>query len=145
MVKLKISDGMSEKSIDAVNLADARRQAIEWAEGGDYPEIEETIWITVRIYNGYGCVETVVAAINPPEPKCASEDGHNWQSPHALVGGCPDNPGVRGAGAGLIIHEACVHCGAGRRTETDAQNPQTGERGLRSIVYEIGRYRVSAD
>lgn len=70
----------------------------------------------------------------PDEPGC-SADAHDWRTPHAVVGGAKENPGCRGHGGGVIQTEVCAHCGAYMVTDTWAQDPQTGEQGLRSIEY----------
>lgn len=58
------------------------------------------------------------------EPDCEySDDGeHDWQSPHELVGGCEENPGVWGMG-GVRIQtvEVCSHCGITCVDESDDQ------------------------
>lgn len=77
--------------------------------------------------------------IEPVEPDC--EDGeHDWQSPYDIVGGIKENPGVWSNGGGVIINEVCIKCGCGKTTDTWAQNPITGEQGLRSVAYEEGKY-----
>ena len=50
-----------------------------------------------------------------------SEDEHDWQRPHHIVGGIKDNPGVWGKGAGVEITECCMHCGDRRVTTTNVQ------------------------
>lgn len=58
------------------------------------------------------------------DPGC-STDEHDWQSPHSVVGGCRENPGVwgRGAGSGVVVAEVCARCGAYRYQETGARVP----------------------
>ena len=82
--------------------------------------------------------------IDPPAPEC-TEDEHDWQSPYELVGGLRENPGVFGHGGGVIIVEVCPHCGMYRETDTWAQDPTTGEQGLRSIRYMKTRHGDSLD
>lgn len=84
--------------------------------------------------------ESVTVAVDPDEPPCRAGHQHDWQSPHAIVGGSAENPGVRGHGGGVIITEACMVCGCGRRTDTWAANPATGEQGLESVTYCPGEY-----
>lgn len=80
--------------------------------------------------------------LQPEAPKCldGKRDTHDWQSPHAIVGGIKENPGVWGHGGGVKITEVCVRCGCGRHTDTWAQNPSTGEQGLESVRYEAGEF-----
>lgn len=60
-------------------------------------------------------------------PDCESGEDHDWQSPHAIVGGICETPGVHGHGGGVIIRECCARCGMYRITDTWAQDPATGE------------------
>jgi len=79
------------------------------------------------------------ATIHPDEPACTSVS-HDWQSPHKIVGGIKDNPGVYGHGGGVVITECCMTCGCKRVRDTWAQRPDTGEQGLVSISYAAGEY-----
>lgn len=79
-------------------------------------------------------------AIDPDEPECMNDMEHEWESPHWLVGGVESNPGVWSSGGGVRYEEACLHCGAGRSTDTWAQDPETGEQGLTSVTYTPGQY-----
>ncbi|MCH8517910.1 MAG: hypothetical protein LAT68_16530 [Cyclobacteriaceae bacterium] len=88
--------------------------------------------------------EHIVVA-HPPEPRCdAACDGqHRWQSPHALVGGIEQNPGVWGTGgASLRIEEVCVLCGTKRVTTTPNQGFES-EHDHTTISYE--EHAVSVD
>lgn len=79
--------------------------------------------------------ESHTIAIDPPEPECCAAE-HDWQSPHELLGGAKENPGVWGHGGGVIIRDCCADCGAYRVRDTWAQDPATGEQGLESLRYE---------
>lgn len=120
----------------------ARKAARAWADDGDYDTSEGTLFLTYRIR----CDETdeegsVHIALQPEEPECPSDEGeHDWQSPHEILGGLEENPGVWGHGGGVIIHEVCMHCGCERMTDTWAQDPTTGRQGLESVRYEPGKY-----
>lgn len=83
--------------------------------------------------DGYSDRHTV--EMSAAEPDCSSSE-HDWESPHEVVGGCEENPGVQGRGGGVIIREVCAHCGAYRITDTWAQDRDTGEQGLHSVDYE---------
>jgi hypothetical protein len=37
---------------------------------------------------------------------------HDWRTPHSVVGGLRENPGVWGVGAGVAEHFVCSRCGA---------------------------------
>jgi hypothetical protein len=121
----------------------------QWPAGADYQADEgdladdidpdawrcdddmETEWIDVRwwlpVVRWDGVVDTVdydrTFAIDPEVP---GDCEHEWCSPHSVVGGCEENPGVRGRGAGVEITEVCQHCGMYRVTETDAQSRHDG-------------------
>lgn len=75
-----------------------------------------------------------------PVPPCLDDREHDWQSPVEIVGGIDENPGVFGHGGGVVIYECCMVCGCGHKIDTWAQDPWTGEQGLRSETYELGRY-----
>jgi hypothetical protein len=137
---LRMLDGSGvEREIEAESLDDARNEARDWAREG-YESVEETCWISVRIFDADGeDIDDVTVTCEPREPKCR-EGEHDWQSPHRIVGGIRENPGVWGNGGGVVIHEVCVHCGTERVTDTWAQDRSTGRQGLTSIRYEAGKY-----
>lgn len=70
--------------------------------------------------------ETIDVEIQTPEPPCCQEEGHNWESPHELLGGLEENPGVWGHGAGVIENTVCSNCGMQRCIDTAATDPSTG-------------------
>jgi hypothetical protein len=140
-----------EIEIQAADLRAAKEQAREWARDG-YDAVEATIWVDVEVHataiddDGDECwthESTVTQSIDPPAPACrrAGEE-HDWQSPHALVGGLEENPGVHGHDGGVVITEACLRCGCRRRTDTWAQRHDTGQQGLTSISYDPGYYEL---
>lgn len=45
----------------------------------------------------------------------------------------------------MTITTACRHCGCGRTVDTWAQDPETGEQGLRSVTYRPGDYVEEID
>lgn len=118
--------------------ADSLDEAIEWAENklrdGDWGTSPETMWVSAIVEDEDGDRENVKVAIDPKEPVCP-EGEHDWQSPWDVVGGLEENPGVWGNGGGVVIREVCVHCGRYKRTDTWAQDPETGEQGLTSVSY----------
>lgn len=129
--------------------ADSGREAAEeYVSDGDWGDDSSTSWVDVHAWRiglqlgDDGEVEEIrvdeethTIAINPREPACADGHEHDWRSPHSVVGGIKDNPGVWGKGGGVVITEVCRHCGRYRDTDTWAQNPQTGEQGLCSVEY----------
>ncbi len=139
------TDDGGEMTVEATSMGDAIDLAADWACEGDYDAIESTIWVRVRIAGEDGTESAFTVTINPDEPECDHENGHDWQNPIALVGGLRENPGVYGHGGGVIINTACLRCGAGRTEDTWAQDRATGRQGLESVAYEpAGTYDVSA-
>jgi hypothetical protein len=132
------NDGNGEEEITAKTPEDA---AQKYVDGGDWGDSTETTFVSV-------CVtpldedgepnddeqECITISVDPEEPECSGGE-HDWQSPHELVGGLKENPGVYGHGGGVIITEVCSRCGAYRIRDTWAQNPENGEQGLHSVTY----------
>lgn len=121
--------------------ADSPRQAAqEYVDTGDWGSIHSTTWIDVRVTPCDGDTldpdesQRITITLDPEEPECP-KGKHDWQSPHSIVGGIRENPGVRGHGGGVIITEVCAHCGCYRVRDTWAQRSDTGEQGLESVEY----------
>ena len=89
--------------------------------------------------------ESIAVTVDPDEPPCRARHRHDWQSPHAIVGGVPGNPGVRGHGGGVIILEVCVECGCARVTDTWATDCTNGQEGVVSVTYRPGEFRDEVD
>ena len=107
-----------------------------------YSADTETIWIEGELQElGDSEVRPTVIVIHPDAPACVDEGDHDWQSPHHLLGGLPENPGVWGKGGGVIYTEVCMRCGTARTVDTWAQGP-SGEQGLHSVKYDPYRYDV---
>jgi hypothetical protein len=141
-------DGYEYDMIEADSLADALEEAKSNVDAANYNEIESTIWVEVCAR----CEETdeedsATVALDPDPPECESDRNHDWQSPHAILGGLEENPGVWGHGGGVIMQEVCTHCGCGKTTDTWAQNPENGIQGLTSVSYKPGKYtdEIEAD
>lgn len=128
--------------LGVMGIFEAREAAEAAIREGDYGKIASTIWVDARIGSETDHEETLTAQIDPEEPDCADGKEHDWQSPHEIVGGLKENPGVWGHGGGVKINECCMNCGAGKFTDTWAQRPDTGEQGLISIRYEEGTYKL---
>jgi len=112
----------------------------EYVNGGSYDTSNGTIWVTWHAIDESGeCVASRTIRIDPRAPKCCGGE-HDWRSPHAIVGGLKENPGVHGHGGGVIITEVCMHCGCERVTDTWAQDRATGRQGLESVAYEARKY-----
>lgn len=114
----------------------------DWILGGDWGEIESTIWISACAYidGDEDDVTHVTVAIDPEEPPCAGAGEHVWRAPHAIVGGIEESPGVWGHGGGVTCTSVCIVCGCAMDTDSWAQNPETGEQGLDSVEYTAGKY-----
>jgi len=140
-------DGNAEIEIRAETALEA---AQEYVDDGDWNPIESTSWITVYVQQigpdgeeiGERNVHTI--AIEPQEPDCSHDDGHDWQSPYEVLGGLKENPGVWGKGGGVVVTEVCAHCGQYRITDSWAQNRETGEQGLTSTEYEAADEKSEA-
>jgi len=113
----------------------------EWSEDGDWDR-SETIHLSdwARMIDPVteedvhdGEVEITVT-LQPEEPDCERED-HDWKSPHSVLGGMEESPGVQGHGGGVVISEVCAHCGIYRVTDTWAQD-SCGRQGLTSVSYK---------
>jgi hypothetical protein len=136
-----IEDGCHYDTVTATSAEEALDIARSNVDRAHYSECEGTLYVEARVY----CEETDesdsdTVTLDEEEPECCHEDGHDWQSPYEIVGGIRDNPGVWGHGGGVLITECCMHCGCARTTDTWAQNPQTGEQGLREVSYEPERF-----
>lgn len=136
--------------IECVGATNAKEAAEQYVDEGDWGDPDNsTSWISASGYRkgiSYkGEIERVdfeshSIEIPPEEPECCDEDGHDWRSPYRIVGGIKENPGVWGNGGGVIINECCLRCGCRMQTDTWAQDPSTGEQGLRSVSYEEEYY-----
>lgn len=138
-------DGNAEVSYDGMSEEDVART---YAYDGDWGVYKTTTWVTIYTWreaiDDEGNIVELgrdihTVAIDPNEPRCSEED-HDWQRPHKIVGGIEDNPGVQGHGGGVYITEVCMHCGCKKVTDSWAQNPETGEQGLDSVSYEPRYY-----
>lgn len=144
--KIYADDRNAEIEYDDLTPAEA---AQEYVRDCDFDDVASTDWVTVYTYRkGVDESGEIVhigeerhkIAIEPTEPDCIDDHSHHWATPHELLGGLEDNPGVWGNGGGVICHEVCLHCGCERITDTWAQDMSTGEQGLTSLEYKEGEY-----
>jgi hypothetical protein len=131
------NDGNCEVAYEGIAASEA---AQKYVDDGDWGEITSTVWISVSTYRKDADGEIYdekghTIAIDPEEPDCVDGEEHDWRTPHSVLGGLKENPGVHGHGGGVICKEVCAHCGAYKITDSWAQNPETGEQGLDSIEY----------
>lgn len=85
----------------------------------------ETHFITVRVWL-VGCPLAAVThrvTLDPDPPRCSAGE-HEWE------------PSARAQGGGVEFAEVCPHCSARRLTDDYAEDPETGEIGLRAVSYE---------
>ncbi len=78
--------------------------------------------------------------VDEDPPPCIDSDDHDWQSPHEIVGGIKENPGVWGNGGGVIINEVCMRCGCQKTTDTWATHPENGSQGHTVVTYDPDAY-----
>lgn len=98
---------------------------------------KRTSWVDGRVMNEAGeLLDDVTVSIEPEEPPCTVDNGHDWQSPHEVVGGLKENPGVQGHGGGMTSRMVCRHCGHYRVFDSWACRTDTGEQGLFSVEYK---------
>ena len=142
-MEYRIWDEGDEKTVECDTIQDAEEEARDWLKDGEWDTESGTTWVSANIESEDGAeTSSVTVAINPDEPSCINDAGHDWQAPYAIVGGCKENPGVWGHGGGVVIQAVCLRCGCGRLTDTWAQDPNTGEQGLESVEYQVGKYTV---
>lgn len=126
-------DSGASEIIEAESIEEALQEALEWASDGSY---QERVIVSVRVIeldaNGEqtdnqlsGDVE---AGPEPKAPNCADGQEHDWQSPHEIVGGIKDNPGVWSAGGTRTTYrDVCAHCGQYRVTRRTGSQRNPGE------------------
>lgn len=133
--------GYAYQMVTASSPEEALKVARNNVSRSNYSESEGTLWIDVKVRcDETGEEDSDSVTLEPDEPDCEDGEVHHWESPHCLVGGLTENPGVHGHGGGVIITEVCLKCGCKRVTDTWAQNRETGEQGLRSVSYEEDAY-----
>jgi len=138
--------GGVREEIEAADMEAAKEYAESWMRECEWDTSEGTTWVHVRVVpEGEEYGEKIEIAIEPDEPNCTADEGHDWQSPISIVGGIKENPGVWGHGGGVIIHEVCLHCGCERVTDTWAQDRETGRQGLQSVTYNPGKYAAEVE
>lgn len=129
------SDGNGETRHEASSLEEAAK-TVRKEYASAYDSEDSTLWVSLMVRNEEDPDErtSFKLTVEPTEPACSKEE-HEYQSPHELLGGCKENPGVWGSGGGVLIKEVCMHCGTVRKTDTWAQDPADGEQGLESVSY----------
>jgi len=134
-------EGQEYGSVLAATAEEALEEARSNVDRSYYEGAIGTIWIDVSVrcvLTGEKASDTV--QLDEDEPDCSHDDGHEWGAPHSIVGGIKENPGCWGHGGGVVCHEVCLRCGCGRKTDTWAQRPDTGEQGFTVVTHEEGEY-----
>ena len=127
--RVRITDGTCGEIVDMPDGQDPDEFAAETAATWLPDDVDVTTWVHIAVFDEDEDGEfterigAAVVAIDPPEPPCRSESGHDW-APHS----------TSGHGGGVRIAEACEHCGRQRVTDTWTTDPATGEQGT-SVSY----------
>lgn len=149
-MKYVAQDAHVHETFEADTREEALAAAKDWYADGDWGQQDSTTWIEFcfgeadedgNLGEDY---ETITITLEPEEPECTADE-HDWQSPHSIVGGIKENPGVWGNGGGVKISECCMNCGCQKLTDTWAQNPNNGEQGLTSVTYTPRHYQLPSD
>jgi len=137
-----LEEGCAYDIIEVASADDALDEAESNVDSANYPDRTKTIWVTVYAVNvaDEDDVANGDVRVDPDEPPCERGCEHDWQTPHAIVGGLKENPGVRGHGGGVICTSVCVVCGCALIHDGWAQNPSNGEQGLDSVEYDTDQY-----
>jgi len=102
--------------VDVVDLAAAEIAAADWV--ADYAEpTHRTTWETITITSPDGDSVELHVEVEPEEPECSEDDGHDWR-----------DGSVYGSGGGVAWTSTCKGCGLRRRTDTWAADPCSGWR-----------------
>lgn len=133
-------DPFVEEEIEASDMEEAKELCREWAKNADWNDpngtwhVEYTIREKGTDADQY-TTESIFVDFPPPEPGCVSDDGHRWDSTHAVEGGMEQNPGVWGHGGGVIISEHCMHpgCAVTRTRDTWADDGRGGH--VETVTY----------
>lgn len=136
MTTYRCTDGPSTRTIEylvgdqysgqeSIRAASAEEAIDKYLDGGNWtPDEGGTVWYTITACDRDGERAERKVAFDPPEPQCTDGHSHDWASPR-----------VSGHGGGVIIREACAHCGLHKYTDTWATDPSDGEQGLTSVEY----------
>jgi hypothetical protein len=135
MGEYSVSDGTAWDDFDADDDDAAMERAREWLRTGDW-DVSRTLWLSASVMRRDGDIVGEVEVTLHPDPPACRGDEHAWSSPHAVVGGLRENPGVWGSGGGVKIKEVCRKCGCYKLTDTWATNPSNGTQGHTSVGYE---------
>ena len=119
----RIYDHGAYETLEASSIEEAARKYAELLRA-EYA-CESTYWVTVHVQpiDPSGHSTSVRVQVDPEEPTCR-EDSHAWVREADV-----------GHGGGVMMVDLCAHCGVRRTIDTWAQDPCTGQQGLKSITY----------
>jgi hypothetical protein len=133
-------DGECYATTMAGSAADALEEARSNVDRANYTP-DGALWIDIRVVcEETGEEDSAEVVLDEDEPDCEDGEEHDWQSPHEILGGLKENPGVWGKGGGVIMTSVCMRCGCGRHTDTWAQRPDNGVQGYTVVTYEAGEF-----
>lgn len=138
-------DCTDRNALVAIEADSPKEAAQEYVDGGGFQQ-EVTTWVTVYVTEEDEDGDTIdhgriKITVEPNEPYCVNRnENHEWDSPHEIVGGLKENPGVYGSGGGVKYTVVCMKCGCGKHVNTWDYDPNDGEQGLTSVQYIKGEY-----
>lgn len=122
--RFRIFDDGSSDIIEAENMDDAKSIAEEkWQDGSWDTKCLITVYLQEIDWNDEDVGDReeieVECGDDPPEPDCDEGQEHDWSSPHEVVGGLEENPGVWSTGGTTMVFKTvCSRCGC-VKIETD--------------------------
>ena len=106
--------------IEAENIEEAESRARQWVRDLALGDAASHVGCTIIDEEGDELRIDIVVG-GPGVPDCKRWKMHEWRSPHAVVGGWVENPGVWELGEGrLKITEVCANCGTYRHRTTQS-------------------------
>lgn len=142
--RFRVWDDGNSEIIEAEDMDAAKEMAEEiWQDGSWDNKIYIDVYIQQLDFDDepIGDMDEIEVECGeePPEPDCADGEEHEWESPHELVGGLTENPGVWSTGGTTYVTKTvCKNCGI-YRTETEygsQRNPQQCDQ----VEYEDSDY-----
>ena len=122
--RFRVWDDGNSEIIEAEDMDAAKETAEEiWQDGSWDNKIYIDVYIQQLDFDDepIGDMDEIEVECGeePPEPDCADGEEHEWESPHELVGGLTENPGVWSTGGTTYVTKTvCKNCGI-YRTETE--------------------------
>lgn len=135
--------GHTFDTVEADDVDSALDQVeLDYSDYSGNDESPSTLFVEIAAVNADDSDDSACRTftLEPDEPNCSHDDGHDWQSPLEIVGGIAENPGVWGNGGGVTINECCMHCGCRKFTDTWATDPSNGTQGHETVEYTPGHY-----